>query len=653
MTRFARLMAATMAALFTGALAAPAYATGGGGDCDSHSALRTFSYSGCKAEGTKFNDLDKDGKRDAGEPGLAGFRIWADYDNDGVLDAGEPYDDTDASGKYAITGINPPSSSAATRTFGTTPRRTACARSWRAGAAPATGLLLPERLDLGRLRHGQRQRLPLRPRPDRREEHAQGDGQGLRQLPQGEAEDHGHQGPRPEQRLRPLRPQGRRRHRQGGRRRRRHGLDARRARSPPGHGDRRVRHDARRLRGLDLLPEDGKSAATTPPTARAGSTSRYGDEIVCTMRNVRLGTVEIEKQTDPDETNGTSFGFSELRRRLQPRRRRRQDDHARHPARRSPTRSARTRPRATACRRSAATTATARPPSPTAPRASRWARARRSAARSSTRSSSPACRWSRTAPRVVHHGDTMTFTFAVSNTRQLAAARRARDRRPLRRRVRRSRWSAATTTATRCSRPPRCGSSAARCPCLRHAHDGERGGPGVQRRHGDRRGRGGHATSGRPTTTAPTSSNPRPSTSATAHADADAHARTPTPPAAAAGRRRARCSASTQRPVSEDVPACSGASGCVSRGRLPAVVSGRQIRRVTFFVDGRRVARRTARGNQRSFTARIRPARLGLRRPPGHRPRGVPDRLGHPPAHAAAELPALRRRVAVSPQFTG
>ena len=38
MTRFARLMAATMAALFTGALAAPAYATGGGG-CDSHSAL--------------------------------------------------------------------------------------------------------------------------------------------------------------------------------------------------------------------------------------------------------------------------------------------------------------------------------------------------------------------------------------------------------------------------------------------------------------------------------------------------------------------------------------------------------------------------------------------------------------------------------------
>ena len=28
------------------------------------------------------------------------------------------------------------------------------------------------------------------------------------------------------------------------------------------------------------------------------------------MRNVRLGTIEVEKQTDPDETDGTSFGFT-------------------------------------------------------------------------------------------------------------------------------------------------------------------------------------------------------------------------------------------------------------------------------------------------------------------------------------------------------
>ena len=44
----------------------------------------------CSASGTKFHDLDADGVRDAGEPGLPGFRIWADYDHDGVRDAGEP-----------------------------------------------------------------------------------------------------------------------------------------------------------------------------------------------------------------------------------------------------------------------------------------------------------------------------------------------------------------------------------------------------------------------------------------------------------------------------------------------------------------------------------------------------------------------------------
>ena len=51
----------------------------------------------------------QDGVKDAGEPGLAGFRIWADYDNDGVRDAGEPFDDTDANGNYTITNIQDPS----------------------------------------------------------------------------------------------------------------------------------------------------------------------------------------------------------------------------------------------------------------------------------------------------------------------------------------------------------------------------------------------------------------------------------------------------------------------------------------------------------------------------------------------------------------
>ena len=62
----------------------------------------------CTAEGVKYHDLNGNGNQDAGEPGLEGFRIWADYDNDGVLDAGEPFDDTDADGDYLITGIDPP-----------------------------------------------------------------------------------------------------------------------------------------------------------------------------------------------------------------------------------------------------------------------------------------------------------------------------------------------------------------------------------------------------------------------------------------------------------------------------------------------------------------------------------------------------------------
>lgn len=57
--------------------------------------------------GMKFEDLDADGVKDAGEPGLAGWTIYVDYDNDGVLDAGEPSAVTGAGGTYQITGIVP------------------------------------------------------------------------------------------------------------------------------------------------------------------------------------------------------------------------------------------------------------------------------------------------------------------------------------------------------------------------------------------------------------------------------------------------------------------------------------------------------------------------------------------------------------------
>ena len=77
------------------------------------------NYQNATKSGVKFNDLNADGDRDAGEPGLAGWRIYVDLDDDGEFDAGEPTDLTDADdpttpnvnelGQYTITGITPSS----------------------------------------------------------------------------------------------------------------------------------------------------------------------------------------------------------------------------------------------------------------------------------------------------------------------------------------------------------------------------------------------------------------------------------------------------------------------------------------------------------------------------------------------------------------
>src|SRR3954453_12693535 len=92
MIRSSRLRAAILAALFAAILTTTAYA----GVARCH---RTVN-------GSKFNDLNANGKRDSGEPGLAGWRIWADYDDDGVRDTGEPYDDTDSLGRYSLVVTN-------------------------------------------------------------------------------------------------------------------------------------------------------------------------------------------------------------------------------------------------------------------------------------------------------------------------------------------------------------------------------------------------------------------------------------------------------------------------------------------------------------------------------------------------------------------
>ena len=62
----------------------------------------------CAASGTKFHDLNGNGRRDRGEPGLPNWVIWADYNNDGARQATEPFAITDAQGQYVINAIRPP-----------------------------------------------------------------------------------------------------------------------------------------------------------------------------------------------------------------------------------------------------------------------------------------------------------------------------------------------------------------------------------------------------------------------------------------------------------------------------------------------------------------------------------------------------------------
>ena len=112
--------ALNLTALLQGATGSPCFSFGSlwmhtrastelNSNLDDYIAPKQLLVRNCSASGTKFHDLDADGVKDAGEPGLAGFRMWADYDNDGIRDAGEPFDDTDASGDYTITNVQDPS----------------------------------------------------------------------------------------------------------------------------------------------------------------------------------------------------------------------------------------------------------------------------------------------------------------------------------------------------------------------------------------------------------------------------------------------------------------------------------------------------------------------------------------------------------------
>ncbi|WP_218653149.1 ELWxxDGT repeat protein [Nostoc sp. TCL26-01] len=57
--------------------------------------------------GMKWNDIDGDGVKDTGEPGLQGWTIYLDSNSNGQLDNGEISTTTDANGNYQFTNLRP------------------------------------------------------------------------------------------------------------------------------------------------------------------------------------------------------------------------------------------------------------------------------------------------------------------------------------------------------------------------------------------------------------------------------------------------------------------------------------------------------------------------------------------------------------------
>jgi hypothetical protein len=60
---------------------------------------------GAAVPGMKFNDLNADGDRDPGEPGMAGWTVFADLNGSGAFEAGEPSVVSGADGTFTLAGL--------------------------------------------------------------------------------------------------------------------------------------------------------------------------------------------------------------------------------------------------------------------------------------------------------------------------------------------------------------------------------------------------------------------------------------------------------------------------------------------------------------------------------------------------------------------
>ncbi len=69
-------------------------------------ALLAASLSAGEIRGFRFEDLNRNGNYDPGEPGIGNAPIWADSNGNGRVDPGEPAVLTDSTGAYALTGLS-------------------------------------------------------------------------------------------------------------------------------------------------------------------------------------------------------------------------------------------------------------------------------------------------------------------------------------------------------------------------------------------------------------------------------------------------------------------------------------------------------------------------------------------------------------------
>ena len=67
----------------------------------------TPSTGGGTIAGTVFNDINGNGTKDAGEPGISGVRVYVDADKDGSFDSSERNVITGSNGAYSFTGLAP------------------------------------------------------------------------------------------------------------------------------------------------------------------------------------------------------------------------------------------------------------------------------------------------------------------------------------------------------------------------------------------------------------------------------------------------------------------------------------------------------------------------------------------------------------------